>query len=659
MAAKRTEAGVLILGMKGPTAIGTETIHTAMIDIETKDGQAMDADSDQVNHKNGERTSAGVKAAEASGTGESSGRDGSSSPRRSEFDGEDLVYRQIPGEELEHEDKEQYRPGGFHPIMPGDRLGHQGRYKIVDKLGWGYGSTVWLCKDSEIASWRAVKVLQARDSNEENQEFKIFKALEHVDREELEHNNIGLPETYFWQDGPNGRHLCFVSKLVAAMDSRPPPGYGLHSPTLLVDLCFQLAVAVKYLHDKGICHGDIRTQNIGLRLDDAVEKMSQHELQQHIGDPLRHSEVERLSGRPAYPHAPGVLFQRGSLMQLEPNYRTGKLVLIDFGLSYETAKLPPEQMSYRSNAAPELLFKRSPRGPATDLWALACVFVQLRTPYALVSEYDTWVRVLQGMEWCWGPLPEMYRSDVSAKLEGFDEYFVDNERETPWKPGDPLSIPISLETHRRTKADDSDQTKSMRHFLNQAEQNFKCHLTKELIPQEFMFYNGTSDGYSSDEDEGSIQHRKGKTSTSSRTTTLPEHRGDKPATPVATETTEKEPGSEKPATDQVLRADILRAIARGRPYKRGDFPDSSNPCICDWDDARGGRCIRVAEECTAEQHWYGDPDRIVVWQICKNEQRVLGDLLEGIFKYDPNERLTTEQVINHRWFKQRREALKD
>ncbi|KAK8069820.1 hypothetical protein PG994_006436 [Apiospora phragmitis] len=662
-------------------------IPIATIEIAMKSGQATDADPEQVDTKNAEKTSGGAIVAEASGMiifgatsedptkhgsgrGQSPGRDRSSSPRRPELNLEDMMlYRPIPLEELDHEDKERYRPGGFHPIVPKDRLGYRARYKVVDKLGWGYGSTVWLCKDSEISSWRAVKVLQAKDSNEENQELKIFKLLENSDREELENHYIGLPESYFWQDGPNGRHLCFVSKLVAAMDSGSPPGYGLHSPTLLVDLCFQLARAVEYLHDKGICHGDIRIQNIGLRSDDAVDKLSQNELQQQLGDPRGLSRVEKLSGRPAYPHAPDEMFQSKSAMRLEPKYGTGKLVLIDFGLSYETAKLPSEQMSYRSNAAPELLFKRSPKGPATDLWALACVFVQLRTPCVLVSEFDTWVRVLQGTEWRWGPLPEIYKSDVSVKMEEFDEFSVDKERKTPWKTGDPLAIPMSLGTYQRTKNDVSSKTITVQCILNIAKQRFANHLAEKPIPQEFMFYDGTSDEYSSDEDTSvkcmgqkvSISpvdsERKEDTQYAS-TMKSPETHGDERTSPRATKFTGIESSTGKAAANQGVRADIQRAINRGRHYKRDNFPDSSNPCICEWDDARGGRVIRVAESCTAEQHWYGDPDRIVMWQMNKHEQRVFGDLLEGIFKYDSKERLTTEQVLNHRWFKQRREALK-
>ncbi|KAK8115963.1 CMGC/SRPK protein kinase [Apiospora sp. TS-2023a] len=658
-----------VLATVGTTPTVTDLIPSAMIETETRDNQPLDADSEHLGNKSGEKVFADVTAAEASVRSRSPDRERSLSPPSPEVNSEKMMYRHLPGEELEHEEKERYRPGGFHPIVPGDRIGHSGRYKVVDKLGWGYGSTVWLCKDSDTHVWRAVKVLQAKDSNEGSQELKTFKLLEHIDREELERNHIGLPESYFWHDGPNGRHLCFVSKLVAAMDLGPPSGYGLHSPTLLIDLCFQLASAVKYLHDKGICHGDIRTQNIGLRLDDTIERLTQRELQQQIGEPARSSQVEKLSGRPVYPHAPNAVFQSSSIMRLESKYRTGKLVLIDFGLSYETANLPSEQMSYRSNAAPELLFKRSPKGPATDLWALACAFLQLRTPYALVAEYDTWVRVLQEMEWRWGPLPATYKNEVSAKMEEFDEFFVDKERETPWKPGDPLAIPMSLAAYQQAKDDGPNKTQTLQHHLNLAEQKFKYHLTEKLIPREFKFYDGTSDEFSSDEDDSSAKHRKSKVSASpldsargkspkgiGTTESLEPHR-DETVVPRATETTMDGPSNDKGGTDQSLRADIQRAIDKGRPYKRGDFPDPSNPCICDWDEARGGRCIRVSESCTAEQHWYGDPDQVVVWQMGKNEQKVFGDLLEGIFKYDPKERLATEQVVNHRWFKQRREAL--
>ncbi|KAK8120940.1 hypothetical protein PG999_005060 [Apiospora kogelbergensis] len=642
--------------------IDSDTIPTTITGTEIKDNQV------------GTRKGGGVNVAEATVQERSASQNRGPPSRRAELEPETqgMMYYSTPDEEWDHENKERYSPGGFHPIVPGDRLGYRGKYKVVNKLGWGYGSTVWLCRDWESDSWRAVKVLQANDSSEENNELKIFKLLEHVDREELERNHVGLPESYFWQDGPNGRHLCFVSKLVVAMDLDPPAGYGLHSPTLLTDLCYQLAVALKFLHSKGICHGDIRMQNIGIRLGDAVDKLGPRELERRTGEPLIHSEVKRLSGRPAYPHAPDDIYCSGSLTHLDSKYQTGNLVLIDFGLSYEIAGLPQEQMSYRSNAAPELLFKRSPRGPATDIWALACVFVKLRTPYCLVSVFDTWVRVLQKMEWRWGPLPEIYRTDVAAKMLEFDEYSVDEKRDTAWKSGDPLSIPITLEAYQQTKNDSSNATaRTIHHFLDMAQQAFKYQLTEEHIPWEFNFYDGDSDEYNSDESDSDVNSKKRKAARSPvesahdeitkrrRSTVSSETHGDKSTVSEVTDNAGLESNSDTAVTRKGLRADIQRAIDKGRSYKRGEFPNSSNPCICDWDDARGGRCIRVKDTCTAEQHWYGDPDLLVVWQMSKNEQKVFADLLESIFKYEPKDRLTIEQVLGHRWFKQRKEAHKE
>lgn len=50
------------------------------------------------------------------------------------------------------EDMESYRPGGFHPVHLGDILSicsgsDRPRYKVLQKLGQGKFSTVWLVQD--------------------------------------------------------------------------------------------------------------------------------------------------------------------------------------------------------------------------------------------------------------------------------------------------------------------------------------------------------------------------------------------------------------------------------------------------------------------------------------------------------------------------------
>ena len=46
------------------------------------------------------------------------------------------------------EDMIQYRNGGYHPVHLEDIM-HDGRYKIVQKLGYGRDSTVWLAEDRQ------------------------------------------------------------------------------------------------------------------------------------------------------------------------------------------------------------------------------------------------------------------------------------------------------------------------------------------------------------------------------------------------------------------------------------------------------------------------------------------------------------------------------
>jgi serine/threonine protein kinase len=54
-----------------------------------------------------------------------------------------LIYTQ--------EEFEKYRPGGYHPVQPGDSY-KGGRYTIHRKLGYGGFSTVWLAKDKVYAT---------------------------------------------------------------------------------------------------------------------------------------------------------------------------------------------------------------------------------------------------------------------------------------------------------------------------------------------------------------------------------------------------------------------------------------------------------------------------------------------------------------------------
>lgn len=56
----------------------------------------------------------------------------------------------------EDEGMPDYKIGGYHPIHVGEIL--LDRYVIIQKLGWGHFSTVWLTKDLKYNNYVAMKV---------------------------------------------------------------------------------------------------------------------------------------------------------------------------------------------------------------------------------------------------------------------------------------------------------------------------------------------------------------------------------------------------------------------------------------------------------------------------------------------------------------------
>lgn len=49
-----------------------------------------------------------------------------------------------------------YKIGGYHPVHVGEILVN--RYVVIQKLGWGHFSTVWLARDMMYNSYVALKV---------------------------------------------------------------------------------------------------------------------------------------------------------------------------------------------------------------------------------------------------------------------------------------------------------------------------------------------------------------------------------------------------------------------------------------------------------------------------------------------------------------------
>ncbi|KAK7942992.1 uncharacterized protein PG986_012105 [Apiospora aurea] len=285
------------------------------------------------------------------------------------------VYKPI--QEIEAEEVEAYREGGFHPVQLGDRLNHD--FEVVAKLGHGGFGTVWLCQEGpEVegqTAWKAVKIIAASESHADNPELQTIEELQSqgVTRAQWEAAGIMLPSRHFWLQGPNGTHLCLVFPVMGPNLRSQLEASGETVKGVLA----QAGRSLQFLHAHGICHGDFRSDNILLHVND-VEKLSRKEMLTLLEEPR--TEPVTLADDGGEPpeeggRAPAYLVERSDIGILGPKTQTAT---IDFGISYRAGD-PPEFVGIPAQwAAPEAFFRTGNTCEASDVWSFVCMIQEIR-----------------------------------------------------------------------------------------------------------------------------------------------------------------------------------------------------------------------------------------------------------------------------------------
>lgn len=152
------------------------------------------------------------------------------------------------------EDLGKYCPGGYHPLRVGDALNH-GRYRLIDKLGYGGYSTTWLAQDLQCPRYVAVKVITADASGSTEEASTIRSLQESSDRLGKEIVPPLLDE--FWVSGPNGKHRCVVTPpaRMSLFDAKESSRFGLFQPKVAQSIIAQLIRGVAFLHSQDTVHG--------------------------------------------------------------------------------------------------------------------------------------------------------------------------------------------------------------------------------------------------------------------------------------------------------------------------------------------------------------------------------------------------------------------
>ncbi|WAO90915.1 Protein kinase domain-containing protein [Fusarium falciforme] len=279
---------------------------------------------------------------------------------------------------IEHvENLEQYCHGGFHPVSLGETLNN--RYLILNKLGHGGYSTVWLSWDILKQKYAALKIVLA-DFGEDSTEVDILQHLAARPGSKYPGKSLIRHVTdNFHFDGPNGRHTCLVNDpaMMSLRLAKDASFCRLFQPRTARAIAAQVVQALAYLHEGGVVHGDLHLDNVLLRLPERIRRLSPDQLHKKHSQPET-VPVTRLDGAPLDENAPhhAVLPIWLGQKSEEVTLADARILLGDFGESYK----PSNEKRQYCNApiryrAPEAQFPDAcqPLSFSSDIWSLGCL----------------------------------------------------------------------------------------------------------------------------------------------------------------------------------------------------------------------------------------------------------------------------------------------
>ena len=281
------------------------------------------------------------------------------------------LYEPIEGVEK----LESYRVGGYHSIKIGDDI--HNRYQVVQKLGHGTYSTIWLARDRKCSKYVALKVCTA-DSIP--LEFSVLSELSKP--QQSSSTSLGktmIPSVLdrFEIQGPHGTHPCYVTipARMSLSEAKDASYNRLFQLEVARALAAQLVLAVEYVHSKGFVHGDLHYGNVLLRLPFDLSQLSVEGLYKKYGEP-EYEAIRRFDGQPLPPNIPSHAILPIWLGEASDKLKLpeAKILLSDFGEAFS----PTKQQIFESHTPlvgrpPEARFEpHKPLSFPSDIWSLGC-----------------------------------------------------------------------------------------------------------------------------------------------------------------------------------------------------------------------------------------------------------------------------------------------
>ncbi|KAI1643333.1 kinase-like protein [Daldinia loculata] len=285
-----------------------------------------------------------------------------------------------------------YQPGGFHPVHIGDQF--HNRYRVVEKLGFGDSSTVWLARDNEINKLVAIKV---SNCGRNLKETDILSALRNAIGSGENQRNSFFPPVLdrFEVRGVNGVHSCYVTEpaMIDLENFKSSPLYGFELDVARV-LVAQMALSMAAMHSQGYVHGNFHLGNVLLRFpSSAFRDLSDQQLYDKYGEPSCEpiTPIEGVKRPPNLPSYGVVPAWFGGKEDQTVSMQDARIWIVDLGDAF-APPADPEGVSSGcfEYMAPEFLFspENSKLSFSSDIFSLGVCM------WNLLSERNLFVSFL-------------------------------------------------------------------------------------------------------------------------------------------------------------------------------------------------------------------------------------------------------------------------
>ncbi|PGH31514.1 CMGC/SRPK protein kinase [[Emmonsia] crescens] len=171
----------------------------------------------------------------------------------------------------EEEDLPGYKPEDFYPVRLGDVF--ESRYRVIAKLGFGVGSSVWLCRDLDSGDYLTMKVCtrqKAGVATQSTSEVAVARHIQAIDGEHPGGRYLRLMLGEFTIHGPVGEHRCLLYAPLGMTytEFRNVLPDCMLDKTLLQQTYQLILIGLDLLHQAGVVHTDISPNNILLGAQD-------------------------------------------------------------------------------------------------------------------------------------------------------------------------------------------------------------------------------------------------------------------------------------------------------------------------------------------------------------------------------------------------------